>query len=223
MKTLSRVLFLSFVALMAIALMDTDAVAQKKDKKKKKKDPNAPPEWISKPGLYEDVIVAAGVGEGFSEMKAKSQAEQNGRKKIAEALETEVKSLTTNFMEEATTKDADTGKESGAAQDYFQEITQTMTKQTLSGAMIEEYWPPMGEKNGSKVKFYAKVVLKKSAVVDAYKKQVQEDLAQKKIKAVKASADDALSALDKAIGKWEKNNNNGPADGGGEEEGGGGE
>ncbi|MBX7150122.1 LPP20 family lipoprotein [bacterium] len=215
-RYLMQVLFLTFVALLTASLVSPDAMAQKK--KKKKKDKNAPPEWIYKPGLYEDVIICAGVGEGFSEMKAKSQAEQNGRKKIAEALETEVKSLTTNFMEEASTTTEEGS--SGAAQEYFQEITQTMTKQTLSGAMIEEYWPPLGEKNGSKVKFYAKVVLKKSAVVDAYKQQVQDDLAKKKIKGVKASADDALTALDKAISKWEKENNNGSADGGEMEEGG---
>lgn len=212
---MKRYLFMMFVALLTVALVNTDAMAQKK--KKKKKDKNAPPEWVYKPGLYEDVIICAGVGEGFSEMKAKSQAEQNGRKKIAETLETEVKSMTTNFMEEATTT-TEEGSE-GAAQEYFQEITQSMTKQTLSGAFIEEYWPPLGEKNGSKIKFYAKVVLKKSAVIDAYKEKVKEDLAQKKIKGVKASADDALSALDKAIAKWETESNNGPADGGGEEEG----
>jgi hypothetical protein len=214
---LSRILFLSFVALVTVSLMSVDAQAQKKKKKKGKKD--GPPEWVYKPGLYEDVIIAAGVGEGFSEMKAKSQADQNGRKKIAEALETEVKSLTTNFMEEASTTTEEGA--SGAAQEYFQEITQSMTKQTLSGSMVEEYWPPLGEKVGSKIKFYAKVVLKKSAVVDAYKKQVQEDLAKKKIKGVKASADDALNALDKAIGKWEKDSNKGSADGGGEGEEGG--
>lgn len=212
-KYFLRVLFLSFLAVLTVSLLSHEANAQKKKKKKKA---NEPPEWIYKPGLYEDVIIAAGVGEGFSEMKAKSQAEQNGRKKIAEALETEVKSLTTNFMEEATTKTEE--GESGAAQEYFQEITQTMTKQTLSGAMVEEYWPPLGEKVGSKIKFYAKVVLKKSAVVDAYKEKVKEDLAKKKIKGVKASADEALNALDKAISKWEKENNKGPADGGEDEE-----
>ncbi len=213
-KYFLRILFLSFLAVLTVSLLSNDANAQKKKKKKKK---DGPPEWVYKPGLYEDVIIAAGIGEGFSEMKAKSQAEQNGRKKIAEALETEVKSLTTNFMEEASTTTEEGS--SGAAQEYFQEITQTMTKQTLSGAFIEEYWPPLGEKVGSKVKFYAKVVLKKSAVIDAYKEKVKEDLAQKKIKGVKASADDALNALDKAITKWEKDSNKGSADGG-EEEGG---
>ncbi len=208
---MKRYLWFAFIALVSVAVLNTDAMAQKKKKKKK----DGPPEWTYKPGLYEDVIIAAGVGEGFSEMKAKSQAEQNGRKKIAEALETEVKSMTTNFMEEASTTTEEGS--SGAGQEYFQEITQTMTKQTLQGAFIEEYWPPLGEKNGSKVKFYAKVVLKKSAVIDAYKKQIQDDVAQKKIKGVKASADDALSALDKAIAKWEKDSNNGPADGGEEE------
>lgn len=210
-KHLLQVLFFSLIALLAVSLVSGDAMAQKKKKKKKG---NEPPEWVYKPGLYEDVIIAAGVGEGFSEMKAKSQAEQNGRKKIAEALETQVKSLTTNFMEEASTTTEEGS--SGAAQEYFQEITQSMTNTTLSGAFIEEYWPPLGEKTGSKIKFYAKVVLKKSAVIDAYKEKVKEDLAQKKIKGVQKSADDALSALDNAINKWEKQNNNGPVDEGGE-------
>lgn len=160
------------------------------------------PKWITKPGLYEDVIIAAGIGEGLTEQKAKSQADQNGRKKIAEALQSEIKSLTTNFMEEATTT-TEKGSES-AAQDYFQEITQSLTNVTLSGAMVEEYWPPMGEKVGNKIKFYAKVVLKSSSVVDAFKKKVAEDAAAKKIKGVKASADEALKALDKAVSKWEK-------------------
>lgn len=160
------------------------------------------PKWISKPGLYEDVIIAAGIGEGLTEQKAKSQADQNGRKKIAEALQSEIRSLTTNFMEEAGTT-TEKGSES-AAQEYFQEITQSLTNVTLNGAMVEEYWPPMGEKVGNKIKFYAKVVLKKNNVVDAFKKKVAEDAAAKKIKGVKASADEALKALDKAVAKWEK-------------------
>lgn len=168
------------------------------------------PKWISKPGLYEDAIIAAGIGEGLSEQKAKSQAEQSGRKKIAETIQSQIKSLTTNFMEEATTT-TDKGSES-AAQEYFQEVTQSLTNVTLSGAMIEEYWPPMGEKDGNKIKFYAKVVLKKSSLVDEFKKKVQEDVAAKKIKGVKASADDALKALDKAVAKWE-----GTAEKGGDE------
>jgi hypothetical protein len=160
------------------------------------------PKWISKPGLYEDAIVAAGIGEGLTEQKAKSQAELSGRKKIAETIQSQIKSLTTNFMEEAATT-TEKGSES-AAQEYFQEITQSLTNVTLNGAMIEEYWPPMGEKTGNKIKFYAKTVLKKNELIDAFKKQVQDDVASKKIKGVKASADDALKALDKAIDKWEK-------------------
>ncbi len=202
-KQLGNILMLALVGFLAFSLTSTDAMAQKKKKKKK----DGPPEWTYKPGLYEDVIVAAGVGEGMSEMKAKSQAEQNGRKKIAEALSSEVKSLTTNFMEEAGTT-TEQGSETNA-QNYFSEVTQSMTNQTLNGVQIEEYWPPLGEKNGSKIKFYAKMVLKKSAVIDAYKKQIQEDVAQKKIKVVKNSADDALKSLDKAIGKWEKTADNG--------------
>jgi len=160
------------------------------------------PKWISKPGLYEDAIVGAGIGEGLTESKARSQAEQSGRKKIAEVLQSQIKSLTTNFMEEAGTT-TEKGSES-AGQEYFQEITQSLTNVTLSGAQVEEYWPAMGQKEGNKIKFYCKVILKKNAFVDAYKKQVQDDIAQKKIKSVKASADDALKALDKAIDKWEK-------------------
>jgi hypothetical protein len=160
------------------------------------------PKWISKPGLYEDAIIAAGIGEGLTEQKAKSQAELSGRKKIAETIQSQIKSLTTNFMEEAATT-TEKGQES-AAQEYFQEISQSLTNVTLNGAMIEEYWPPMGEKVGNKIKFYAKTVLKKSELVDAFKKKVQDDAAAKKIKGVKASADDALKALDKAIEKWEQ-------------------
>ena len=168
-----------------------------------KKESSKMPKWISKPGLYEDAIVGAGIGEGLTESKARSQAEQSGRKKIAEVLQSQIKSLTTNFLEEAGTT-TDKGATESAGQEYFQEITQSLTNTTLSGAQIEEYWPAMGMKEGNKIKFYCKVILKKNAFVEAYKKQVQDDLAQKKIKNVKASADDALKALDKAVMKWEK-------------------
>ena len=204
MKTLSRVFFYLFVAVLTVALVD-DAVAQKKDKKKKKKrKATERPEWIDKPGLYEDVIIAAGLGSGFAEQKARSQAEQSGRTKIAQTLETELKALTTNFMEEAGTTN-EKGSESNA-QEYFSEVSQSLTKQTLKGVFVEEYWTDPN-KVGNKMNVYAKMVLKKSAVLDAYKEQIKEDLAQKKIKAVKASADDALGALDKAIDTWNKQNN----------------
>jgi len=159
------------------------------------------PKWISKPGLYEDAILAAGIGEGLSEQKAKSQAELSGRKKIAETIQSQIKNLTTNFMEEASTT-TEKGSES-AAQEYFQEISQSLTNVTLNGAVVEEYWPPLGMKEGNKIKFYAKVVLKKNSLIDEFRKKVKEDAAAKKIKGVKASADDALKALDKAIAKWE--------------------
>lgn len=200
---MKRLVLFAMMAALALNACSGGGASTKKESKM--------PKWISKPGLYEDAIIAAGIGEGLSEQKAKSQAEQSGRKKIAETIQSQIKSLTTNFMEEATTS-TDKGSES-AAQEYFQEVTQSLTNVTLSGAMIEEYWPPMGEKNGNKIKFYAKVVLKKSSLVDEFKKKVQDDVAAKKIKGVKASADDALKALDKAVAKWE-----GTAEKGGDED-----
>ncbi len=199
---MKRTAFLLSVLITAALLLNVDSgMAQKKKNKGGKS--GGMPEWISKPGIYEDVIVGAGIGEGLSEMKAKSQAEQSARKKIAEVIETNVKSLTTNFMEEASTT-TDKGS-SGAAQEYFQEITQTMTEVTLKNVKIEEYWPPKGEKVGKdKIKFYAKAVLKKADLEKAFKDQVANDAAQNKIKGVKLSADKALAALDKAIANWNK-------------------
>lgn len=196
---MKRLLVLTSLLLMVTLILNNDSYAQKKKKDKK----DAMPEWISKPGIYEDVIVGAGVGEGLSEMKAKSQAEQDARTKIARVIETNVQSLTTNFMEEASTT-TDQGS-SGAAQAYFSEITQTMTSLTLKNVKIEEYWPPKGEKVGKKeIKFYAKAVLNKADLEKAFKEQVAQDAAQNKIKGVKLSADKALAALDKAIANWNK-------------------
>ncbi len=196
---MKRLLGVIGLVLIVSLIMSTEANAQKKKKDKK----DAMPEWVSKPGIYEDVIIGAGVGQGLSEMKAKSQAEQNARTKIAQVIETNVQSLTTNFMEEASTT---TGEgSSGAAQEYFSEITQTMTSLTLKNVKIEEYWPPKGEKVGKKeVKFYAKAVLNKADLEKAFKEQVSQDAAQNKIKGVKLSADKALAALDKAINNWNK-------------------
>ncbi|MBL7960755.1 LPP20 family lipoprotein [bacterium] len=168
-------------------------------------DKNKAPEWISKAGLYDDIIIGVGIGEGLSEQKAKSQADLNGRKRIAETIQTQIKSLTTNFMEEAGT--IDEKSKTAAAQEYFQEITQSITDVLVKGAAVEEYWPPYGEKTDNLIKFYAKVVFKKEALADEFKKKVQSDIAEKRIKAVKASAEDALKALDKAIGKWEQSPN----------------
>ncbi|MBL7960756.1 LPP20 family lipoprotein [bacterium] len=206
-RYLGQILFYSFVALLSFSLMSNDAMAQKKKKKKKK---NSTPEWINKPGLYEDVIVAAGVGEGTSENIAISRSELDGRKQIAATLGTEIKSLSTNFMEEASTTTEE--GESGAAQQYFSEITTGMTKQYLEGSKAEEYWPgrPLEKGTNGKYKVYAKMVLKKSVLIDEYKKQMADGIAKKKIAGVKASAEDALGALDKAIEKWEKTSNNGP-------------
>jgi hypothetical protein len=160
------------------------------------------PKWVSKAGIYENAIVVAGIGEGLDERAAKTKAELDGRKKIAESIQTQIKDLTTNFMEEASTEKV----AESVRQEYFQEVTQSVTNVVLNGAQVEEYWPPMGQANGNRIKFYAKVVMKKNSMVDEFKKKVQEDAAQKKIKGVKASADEALKALDSAIAKWEKSN-----------------
>jgi hypothetical protein len=217
MKTfLSRMLFFSMIALLSVALVNHDAMA-----KKKKKGKNDPPEWVNKPGLYEDVIVAAGTGEALTEQNALTKAETDGRKQIAQVLGTELKNMTTAFSEEAntTTEQGSTG----AAQDYMQSITQSITKQTLVGVQKEENWPmlPLEKNKDGKYKVYVKMILKKSAVVDAYKKDMQKAIAEDKIKGVKMGADDALKALDKAIGSWEKKSNNGSleeaTEGGGDE------
>lgn len=168
-------------------------------------DKNNTPEWISKAGLYDNVIIGVGIGEGLNEQKAKAQADVNGRKRIAETIQTQIKSLTTNFMEEAGT--IDEKSKTAAAQEYFQEITQSITDVLVKGATVEEYWPPYGEKTDNRIKFYAKVVFKKEVLADEFKKRVQSDVAEKRIKAVKANADEALKALDNAISKWEKSPN----------------
>ncbi len=160
------------------------------------------PKWVTKSGIYEDAIVVAGLGEGLDERSAKAKADLDGRKRIAETLQTQIKSLTTSFMEEASTEKVS----ETARQEYFQEVTQSVTNVTLSGAHIEEYWPPFGQADGNRIKIYAKVVMKKNSLIDEFKKKVTEDVAAKKIKGVKASADEALKALDSAISKWEKTN-----------------
>jgi hypothetical protein len=217
MKTfLSRMLFFSMIALLAVALVNHDAMA-----KKKKKGKNDPPEWVNKPGLYEDVIVAAGSGDGFKEENAITKAELDGRVKIAQVLGTEIKNMTTAFNEEAntTTEQGSTG----AAQDYMQNITQAITKKYIEGSQAEEYWPlrPLEKGKDNKYHVYAKMILKKSAVVDMYKNEMKKAIAEDKIKGVKMGADDALKALDKAIGSWEKKSNNGAleeaTEGGGDE------
>lgn len=200
-RTIMKKLFMGLsLLLLAMLIINAEGMAQKG---KGKKDKDAMPEWISKPGVYDDVIIGAGIGEGLTEQKAKSQAEQDARTKIARVIETNVQSLTTNFMEEATTT---TGQgSSSAAQEYFSEITQTMTALTLKNVIIEEYWPPKGQKVGKdKIKFYAKAVLRKADLEKAFKDQVAQDAAQNKIKGVKLSADKALAALDKAIANWNK-------------------
>lgn len=202
---MKKMMALTVILLAFLMTMPQDMQAQKKKKKDKDKK-GGTPEWISKPGIYEDVIVAAGIGEGLTEQVAKSEADQSARKRIAEVVESNVKSLTTNFMEEASTT-TDQGS-SGAAQEYFQEITQTMTNVTLVNVVIEEYYPPKGEKSGKKIKFYAKAVLKKTDLEKAFKNRVTEDAAANKIKGVKLSADKAVAALDKAIANW---NNTGGA------------
>ncbi len=186
-----------FLVLVGFLVTQPTQAQKKKDKDKK----GGVPEWVSKPGTYEDKIVAAGIGEGLSEQVAKSEAETDARKKIAQVLETQVKSLTTNFMEEAATT---TGQGSSAAnQEYFSEITQTMTNITLKNVIIEEYYPPKGEKNGKKIKFYAKAVLGKTDFAAKFKDQVSSDAAAGKIAGIKLSADQAIAALNKALGKWD--------------------
>ncbi len=207
MKTLGRILFLSMIALLAIALVNHDAMA-----KKKKRGKNDPPEWVNKPGLYEDVIVAAGSGDGFKEENAITKAELDGRVKIAQVLGTEIKNMTTAFNEEANTTTAEGS--TGAAQDYMSSITQAITKKYIEGSQSEEYWPlrPLEKGKDGKYHVYAKMILKKSNVVDMYKKEMQKAIVEDKIKGVKMSADDALKSLDKAIGAWEKKSNNGALD-----------
>lgn len=180
-------------------LAQHDAAAQKKKKKDKGKSSKVP-EWVSRPGRYDDVIVAAGIGEGLNEKTAKAEADQSARKKIADAIQTNVRSMTTNFMEEASQTDGVSS--SSAAQEYFSEITQSLTNLTLQNVKIEEYYPPKGEKSGKKLKFYAKAVVSKADVEHALKNQVSSDAASNKIKGVKMSADKALAAMDKAIARW---------------------
>ncbi|KAB2878948.1 hypothetical protein F9K33_11320 [bacterium] len=165
------------------------------------------PSWISKTGLYDRVIIGVGIGEGTSVQIGKSRAQIAGRKKIEETIQKMIKDLTSNFMEEVSA----IGEEKitdVTTQQYFQEIIKGITKALLKQASVMDYWPPNGEMTGNRIKFYAKIVLKKESLADEFKKKVQSDIAEKRIKAVKANAEDALKALDKAIGQWEQSLDN---------------
>lgn len=220
LNRLKSVLSIMLVLVLALSLMNLDDAQAQKKKKKKKKGSDDPPEWTYKPGLYEDVIIGAGVGSAFSEKAAKSKAELDARKKIAEALKVQIKSMSTSFIEEASSMvavETDEGSlfsSEEAANEYFQEVTQSVTQQTLEGAIIEEYWPPLGMQDGKKVKYYAKCVLGKNSVVDAFKEKVKKDVEAKESKLpakLKDKSFDALDALDKAIEKWESAENQGSA------------
>ncbi|KAB2878947.1 hypothetical protein F9K33_11315 [bacterium] len=174
------------------------------------------PEWLSRSGLYGNIFVGVGVGESTDAQKAIIQAEENGREYIEEMIQTYIKNLTTSFIEEVGT--IDDRNKIVVAKEYFEKIKESITNTVMKNSAAEDYWPPYTEKpqkfklsakkkSDTKFKFYAKVVLKKESLVDEFKKKVQSDIAKKRIKAVKASAEDALKALDKAIGKWEQSPN----------------
>lgn len=149
--------------------------------------------WVDKPPVFDDAYAVVGVSSrGLSEAMARTQAETRGRTRIAFVLETRVAAMTKDFL---TASSSFRNEDAIISEDQFtQEVSRSVTKQTIKGAFVKEYHVA---KDGT---VYALVVLKKGGVLKNAKGQIWERALENALYN-EYQTEQALKELDAAVEK----------------------
>jgi hypothetical protein len=157
--------------------------------------PPIAPEWVTKTPMAADAIYGIGIANvGPNVVLARQKAEDNARQNIAKVIDTRVKNMMDQFMQEhqdLVNPDMQTSTE------FTQTVSRSVSQAALSGCQIEEVWH-----DGPNKIMYAKAVITKTDIV----KQVKQNAAANRQAAMlEQKKDEALKKLDDALQNWDVN------------------
>jgi hypothetical protein len=157
--------------------------------------PPAPqaPGWVTHPPRAADTIYGIGyVNIGPNVVLARQKAEDAARQQIGKVIDTRVKSMMDQFMQEH--QDL-VNTSSTTSANFTRSVSRSVSQATLSGVQIEEVWQDLANNI-----MYAKAFVTKTDVVQQVKNNAA---AQKQAAFLEQKTDEALKTLDKSLDSWD--------------------
>ena len=164
------------------------------------------PAWINDPngafpGDRGKAIYQVGMnGTVINPAMARSRAEQDGRVKLAAAVQVHISSMMKDWMAEAVDY---VNPDSNSSKQFTEAVARSVTDLTLAGSTGEKYWPEQAE-NGKP--FYVLMKLARNdeffkAIKEEAEKKLKETKAEEKEKILKVRMEDAIKSLDDYLDK----------------------
>ena len=158
--------------------------------------PNDAPDWVKAPPSGGKGYAFIGISApGLTLSTSRAQAETRGRAGLARIVEARISQMYSDYVEAASEGSAGEGGLSSSELQSAETVSRTVSKQTLTGAHVKEYWtnPQNGET-------FAHTTLSKEDVLASAKKAVTEQARKDRLYA-DARAEQGLKELERLIDK----------------------
>jgi hypothetical protein len=157
--------------------------------------PEDAPDWVKKPPVEKTGYSFIGISApGLTISTSRTQAEVRGRAGVGRVVESRVSQMNQDFREAAVEGSAVEGL-SSSEMNSQDNVIRSVTKQTLSGAYVKEFWT--NPKNGET---FALTVLSKEDVLAIAKKELLEQGRRDRLYA-QEKAGQALKELERIVDK----------------------
>jgi len=160
--------------------------------------PESPaPAWVNTPPTAVDAIYAVGAANvGANPVLARNKAADAARQELGRIIQTKVKSLLDNFMQEH--QEFINNQGTITSEEFTRSVSRSVSQATLAGSQIVEFYYDKDNKI-----YYALAVLRKNDIVNEIMRSMNEAQRQKKTAFVEQKAEEALKILDKELEKWD--------------------
>ncbi len=160
--------------------------------------PESPaPAWVNTPPTAVDAIYAVGAANvGANPVLARNKAADAARQELGRIIQTKVKSLLDNFMQEH--QEFINNQGTITSEEFTRSVSRSVSQATLAGSQIVEFYYDKDNKI-----YYALAVLRKNDIVNEIMRTMNEAQRQKKTAFVEQKAEEALKILDKELEKWD--------------------
>jgi hypothetical protein len=155
------------------------------------------PAWVNTPPTAVDAIYAVGAANvGANPVLARNKAADAARQELGRIIQTKVKSLLDNFMQEH--QEFINNQGTITSEEFTRSVSRSVSQATLAGSQIVEFYYDKDNKI-----YYALAVLRKNDIVNEIMRTMNEAQRQKKTAFVEQKAEEALKILDKELEKWD--------------------
>ena len=164
------------------------------------------PDWINDPegafpGDKGKVLYQVGMsGTVINPQMARERSEENGRAKLARAIEAQVQTMIKDWMAEAVDY---VNSDTNSSKQFTESVSRSVADVTLVGSKGVKYWPDLPETGKP---YYCLMSLARDdeffkAIKEQAEKEMKKDEAKEKEKVLKVRMEDAIKSLDEYLEK----------------------